>query len=148
MNESARRPLFSTNLQRVEVGIFPASGRDEGTVWNVHVHGIGADEETDHPFVILTGYLSSNGQEGFGQARVAGLLFDRDIEREVSDEARLNAFMLEIDEMYLEPMYDTARRALQSQAAQMDFHLELDVQAPTAKIHLPMIDDVDVEDDE
>lgn len=136
MNSNESIAAFSTVVERLEVGRFPDEDRAEESVWNLHILGSGEDEDTD--FVILSGYLRRNGPEGFGQAIASGLLEGVTLAEMHKTDAKWNEFVDHLSKYFAESIYDTARRALQSAAAQMDFSLDLSLQAPEVEIHEPV----------
>lgn len=127
---------FSTIVERLEVGRFQDEDRPEESVWNLHI--LGADEDVEDDYVVLSGYLRRNGQEGFGQAIASGLLEGVSLSEKRETEEDWAKFVSYLSSYFAETIYDTARRALQSAAAQLDFSFELSVQAPEANIHEPV----------
>lgn len=136
MSEQLLPPPFSTALHRLEVGTAPNEELDEGVIWSVHLAQLAKSEDVLFPCVVATAYLSRNGPEGFGQVQAAGMIWNRDIAIESQSKEAWSSFLDELQYSYVEAIYDTARRALQSQAAQMDFSFDLDPKAPPTDLHV------------
>lgn len=136
MSSEVSSASFSTIIDRLEVGRFQDEDRAEESVWNLHI--LGADQDAEDDYVVLSGYLRRNGPEGFGQAIASGLLEGVSLDEKRETEEEWSKFVSFLGKYFAETIYDTARRALQSAAAQMDFTFELSVQAPEAHIHEPV----------
>lgn len=136
MTDLERDVSFSTLIERLEVGRFPNDDDSEETVWNLHL--VGSDADDDNRFVVVSGYLRRNGTEGFGQVIASGLIDGVSLEEEEESPERWTKFVDFVRQYFAEVIYDTARRALQSQAAQMDFMFDLNTKAPDVDIHRPV----------
>jgi len=119
-------PAFFDKVYRIEVHGYPPVDEDERNpfFWRVTARISRNDN------IILWGYLRQSGEDGFGQVQVLG--FPRHfLWSEVTASEKATAKFLKWCRKHAtEVLYDTARRALQTQAAAMDFQFELDVTAP------------------
>lgn len=112
------RPRIDLRLIRLEVGSEPSD--DTESSWSLWL----SDDGEDDTFVL--GSLYFRGPLGFGQARAIGWVGGRSL----SNEPSRDAFLLWLREFLTEPLYDVARRAMTSQAALMDFTLDVPGKAP------------------
>jgi hypothetical protein len=133
------RTRFSAAVRRIEVHAGPNPDAIDETHWQVHGHPL---EEK----ILLIGYLRRTGEEGFGQAQVVGLLDDCAWTDISSSDEELNRFAEWVELHFVETLYDNARRALQGQAALMDFQLALDIKAPPISLVLSDEDQDDIDD--
>ena len=115
-------PRLGFRVVRLEVGSDPSE--DSELVWKAWVT---ADDDPD---TVVMGYLRSVAGTGFGQARTAAILMGRSFK----DEVESGEFEKWIRENVLEHLYDTARRALNSQAAAMDVSLDIPTKAPEIEL--------------
>lgn len=126
--------VFSVDLHRIEVHAGPVDEHEREVVWTIT-----ADRGFDG-VVILWGYLRAADGGGYGQAQVVagggGVADWMTATRNKNNRSELKAW---VAEHAAETMYDTARRALQSQAAMMDFYFELNTKAPEADLRI-MVD--------
>lgn len=88
-----------------------------------------ASEDPD-PDTQVLGYLRVVSANGYGQARVFGVVRGISFHTEDNEGATERC----IREFVLENMYDVARRAIAAQAAAMDFALEMPVKAPEIEL--------------
>jgi hypothetical protein len=121
---------FSVVLRRIEVHNAAVPEIAHGMTWTINAGG-GDDQCT-----LLIGHLLASAEEIFGQAQVIAMVGARPWPKSVKTKAARADFEHHIEVACAEAMYDTARRALQANAALMDFQFELDVNAPSAVINL------------
>lgn len=97
-------------------------------MWSISVRTI--DEE-----IALWAYLRRRETEGLGQAQAVGLLGEHvraTVESSSGDDHA--EFLKWVEDYAAEVLWDTLRRAMQAQAALMDFQFDLDVKAPEASL--------------
>ncbi|ROR81146.1 hypothetical protein SAMN06295974_0371 [Plantibacter flavus] len=127
----ASDPSFFVRVSRIEVQTSSSIDESEKIfVWSVTAR-LGLNDS-----IFLMAYLRAAAEDGFGQVQVAG--FTQDFSwSEVTGSAESTASYLDWSASYAsEIMYDTARRALQAQAAAMDFQFDIDVSAPDEPVEL------------
>lgn len=130
-------PRFSATLHRIEVHAGPVRREvDDETVWSVSIGSI------DHETLALWAYLRRASTVGFGQAQALGFVRRSWVEINATEQTKSD-FVTWARENVTEVLYDEARRALQSQAAHMDFSFDLPLKAPSLEITW-----VEPEDDE
>ena len=118
---------LSSALHRIEVHAGPL--RDEPDfIWHVTA-GEGSDDS-----ISLWGYIKTTSFVGFGQAQVVTVTRDWAWSVASKNRKTREEFELWVQMYASEVMYDTARRALQSQAALMDFAFEIGAEAPDAQV--------------
>jgi len=84
--------------------------------------------------ILINAYLSVMEKECFGQAQAAAVVLDEDTAALHADPEKAAAFTEWAASYCFEVMYDVLRRALQSQAALMDFQFDLDQEAPEPEL--------------
>lgn len=114
-------PFVSQQLTRIEVlaAPTPEEYQEAGATWTVT-----ALRRADA--LVIVGYLRRAGPEGYGQAQAAAVLREDSSFYSLPDDELteyLSGYMTE-------NLYDICRRALQSQAADMDFVLDVPLIAP------------------
>lgn len=128
------RTLFSTGLQRIEVHVGGDPDITPRNVWTLELQpgrdGAGVLQD----FTVAIGYVQRRGPEGFGQALAVGILLERPWEEVTATEHVEQQFVEWVRLNVAEVLYDTARRALQAQAALMDFQFDLDLKAPPTEV--------------
>ncbi|PVZ94743.1 hypothetical protein DDQ50_13785 [Amnibacterium flavum] len=120
-------------LHRLETHAGPHNEALEEPVWTLTAF---PSDELSTP--VIWGYLRAESHDGFGQAQVLGVVSDPSrswpaIAASNSGEAD---FAKWVAEHLAEVMYDTCRRALQAQAANMDFTFPLEKAAPSATLQI------------
>lgn len=120
-------PRLAVRLHRLEVHLAAPSDGFPDTDWRVWAEG-------DSDSILVVGYLASSSPDGYGQAQVTALVLQRSISDVLSSETAQSEFIGWVKAYVTETMYDVARRALQGQAAQMDFSLPLPLKAPEVTI--------------
>lgn len=115
-------PEINFQLSRIEVlGVpTPEEHVEEGVTWAAHGH------KGEPNFLMVIGYLRRSGPEGYGQAQAAASFLSTSTVRDL-DEEDLESWL---QAYVVENLYDVCRRALQSQAAAMDFRFDLPLGAP------------------
>ncbi|MBF4578907.1 hypothetical protein [Frigoribacterium sp. VKM Ac-2530] len=134
-------PEINFQLSRIEVlGVpTPEEHREDGVTWAAQGH-----RGDDHNLIVI-GYLRRSGEEGYGQAQSVASFLVTSALHDLSDE-KLNAWL---QAFVVEHLYDICRRALQSQAAAMDFHFDLPLAAPEIEdftVELANVTEVDEDD--
>lgn len=120
---SLEHPAFSALLHRLEVHAGPHDGDEPETVWSITARGIDGD-------ATLWAYLRRSEVGGFGQAQAIGIVHHEVWRTVVEDQASRDRFLAWVLDYAAEVLWDTIRRALQAQAALMDFRFDLDAKAP------------------
>jgi len=123
VSEEAR---FSTSLHRIEVHAGAHAKTDE-FIWQVTVGEVAG-------LVALWGYMRCSMVQGYGQAQVVGTTLVWKFDEVSKNKASRAEFAEWVQQYASEVMYDTARRALQVQAALMDFSFDMATEAPTATV--------------
>lgn len=102
---------------------------DDGSNWSVSMEGV------DATLVVLSGFLKVNSRDGVGRALVHGaIVLPDENDGVIPDVAEVREGL--VAESCAELMYDTARRAINMQAAMMDFAFDMPLRAPDTKIKI------------
>ncbi|MBM7504211.1 hypothetical protein ACFPER_12040 [Agromyces aurantiacus] len=118
---------FGVSLHRIELHAGPLPDEDHFQ-WSLWTQAGAGDS------VLVWGYVRRGAQTGFGQAQSFGVVLDRTwTEISASEESRAE-FSEWVAAYASELLWDAARRALQAQAALMDFQFDLDVLAPPVEL--------------
>lgn len=136
------RALFSATVRRIEVHAGPSFEPEHDAEWRIHGHPIDAEK------VMLIGYLRRSGAEGFGQAQVIGVLGESAWDAISASPESMSEFQSWAELYLAEVLYDEARRALQAQAALMDFQFDIALKAPPVEIELMTLEDESDEEEE
>lgn len=123
MTESNSRLIVALHRLEVHAGPLPADQTEPGITWAVSLR-------QNEDGVQIWGYLRRHGEEGFGQTQSVAFL-NRPEWSSAAPDVR-PAIATWVEKYVSETMFDTGRRALQSQAALMDFQFDIDPQAPEA----------------
>lgn len=127
MSEPTAR--FSATLHRIEVHAGPIDPeRGDEFQWSVWV------QAGQHDSILIWGYVRRVTPIGVGQALGLGLLLDRSWSTATEKKRSRQDLSKWVEEYASEVLWDTTRRALQMQAAMMDFQFDLDVQSPKVEI--------------
>lgn len=123
--------VFSTGLHRIEVHAGGVTDAERDMVWSVT-----ATRAVDAS-ILLWGYLRIADGGGFGQAQVvASGPGNVTWSAAIKNKATRSELTAWVAEHAAEAMFDTARRALQAQAATMDFYFEVDNKAPEVDLEI------------
>ena len=130
-------PEFSVTLHRIEVHAGPSARDGDELVWELTA-GPGVEDG-----VVLWGYLRRSESDGpFAQTQVVGFTSPwkwSDISSGTENHGPFNEW---VARYAAESMFDTARRAIQAQAALMDTRFEIDLKAPPATVEFGAFTDV------
>ena len=116
---------LTTGLRRLEVHAIPPSesDREPGITWSMWIR----PTETG---MDVWGYLRRKGEEGFGQAQSSAKVLKRNWSQSHNSLSTRKEMATWVERYVAEDLYDVARRALQAQAALMDFLFDIEPNAP------------------
>ena len=121
---SDARFQYSVDIFRVEVHRANPANDPEETFWQISAANI------PEIGLMLLGYLRRAEPDGWAQIQLGCRLRSVTWKEATRSKAARAKFEDWVAEYPAENMYDVARRALQTQAALMDFSFDLDISAP------------------
>ena len=118
-------PLVLIRLHRIELHVEP---NEPESVWRLSAIEFGEGN------VAVFGYILHSSEDGFGQAQVVLPVQHVKWSEAAKNKQSRAAFSDWVAKYAAEAMYDTARRALQGQAAMMDAFFDIAIKAPEVKV--------------